>query len=72
MSRIRPRGRLPIIVYGGTQASKGLNGWRRLAKNTVVRDIRSPERLLEQASLFLHRDFDARCRKGIERAGGAP
>jgi CheY-like chemotaxis protein len=52
-----PRGRLPIIVYGGTQASKGLNGWRRLAKNTVVRDIRSPERLLEQASLFLHRNF---------------
>jgi len=52
-----PRGRLPIIVYGGTKAAKGLNGWRRLAKNTVVRDIRSPERLLEQASLFLHRDF---------------
>jgi DNA-binding response OmpR family regulator len=52
-----PRGRLPIIVYGGSKASKGLNGWRRLAKNTVVRDIRSPERLLEQASLFLHRNF---------------
>ena len=52
-----PRGRLPIIVYGGTKAPKGLNGWRRLAKNTVVRDIRSPERLLEQASLFLHRNF---------------
>ena len=52
-----PRVRLPIIVYGGTQAPKGLNGWRRLAKNTVVRDIRSPERLLEQASLFLHRNF---------------
>ena len=39
------------------QADEGLNGWRRLAKNTVVRDIRSPDRLLEQASLFLHRDF---------------
>jgi len=52
-----PLGRLPIIVYGGTKAAKGLNGWRRLARNTVVRDIRSPERLLEQASLFLHRDF---------------
>jgi len=51
------RGRLPIIVYGGSEAPKSLNGWRRLAKNTIVRDIRSPERLLEQASLFLHRNF---------------
>ncbi len=52
-----PLGRLPIIVYGGKEAPKSLNGWRRLARNTIVRDIRSPERLLEQASLFLHRNF---------------
>ena len=52
-----PLGRLPIIVYGGNEAPKSLNGWRRLARNTIVRDIRSPERLLDQASLFLHRDF---------------
>jgi signal transduction histidine kinase/CheY-like chemotaxis protein/HAMP domain-containing protein len=51
------RGRLPIIVYGGSEAPKSLNGWRRLAKHTIVRDIRTPERLLEQASLFLHRNF---------------
>jgi CheY-like chemotaxis protein len=51
------RGRLPIIVYGGNDAPKSLNGWRRLAKHTIVRDIRTPERLLEQASLFLHRNF---------------
>ena len=51
------RGRLPIIVYGGNEAPKSLNGWRRLAKHTIVRDIRTPERLLDQTSLFLHRDF---------------
>jgi CheY-like chemotaxis protein len=48
---------LPIIVYGGTGEAKALNGWRTLARSAIVRDIRSPDRLLEQASLFLHRDI---------------
>jgi CheY-like chemotaxis protein len=33
-----------------------LDGWRSLARNVVVRDVQSLERLLDQASLFLHRD----------------
>jgi CheY-like chemotaxis protein len=47
---------LPIIVYGAAKETKTLNGWRNLAKSAVVRDVRSPERLLDQASFFLHRD----------------
>jgi hypothetical protein len=51
------RDSLPFIVYGGTRETKTLNGWRSLVRNAVVRDIRSPQRLLEQASFFLHRDL---------------
>ncbi len=48
---------VPIIVYGGVTEPRRLNGWRSLARSAVVRDIRSPERLLDQASLLLHRDL---------------
>ena len=48
--------RLPIIVYGAAKGTHALNGWRNLARNAIVRDVRSPERLLDQASFFLHRD----------------
>ena len=51
------RDSLPFIVYGGTRETKTLNGWRSLVRNAVIRDIRSPQRLLEQASFFLHRDL---------------
>ena len=34
-----------------------LNGWRALARSSTVREIRTPERLLDQASFFLHRNF---------------
>ena len=48
----------PIIVYGERQGRRpnSITG-ARSRKHAVVRDIRSPERLLEQASLFLHRDL---------------
>ena len=47
---------LPILLYGGEKGAMALNGWRSLARNVVVRDVQSLERLLDQASLFLHRD----------------
>ncbi|HEY2862182.1 MAG TPA: HAMP domain-containing protein [Casimicrobiaceae bacterium] len=47
---------LPILLYGGEKGAKALNGWRSLARNVVVRDVHSLERLLDEASLFLHRD----------------
>ncbi|MGH8714193.1 MAG: response regulator, partial [Casimicrobiaceae bacterium] len=47
---------LPVILYGDAGGANGLDGWRSLARSVVVRDVQSLERLLDQASLFLHRD----------------
>jgi HAMP domain-containing protein/signal transduction histidine kinase/CheY-like chemotaxis protein len=47
---------LPILLYGGEKGAMALDGWRSLARNVVVRDVHSLEGLLDQASLFLHRD----------------
>ena len=52
-----PADHLPIIIYGGVPEPRRLDGWRSLARSATLRDIRSPERLLDQASLFLHRDI---------------
>jgi HAMP domain-containing protein/signal transduction histidine kinase/CheY-like chemotaxis protein len=48
-------GHLPVIVYGDGNAfpDKG-DGWKRLAESFTVRQVFSPERLLDQAALFLH------------------
>ncbi|MDQ6626140.1 MAG: response regulator, partial [Verrucomicrobiota bacterium] len=48
---------LPIIVYTGKDLSRDeeekLN---RIAQTTIVKDVRSPERLYDQTALWLHRD----------------
>ena len=48
---------LPIIVYTGKDLSREeeekLN---RIAQTTIVKDVRSPERLFDQTALWLHRD----------------
>nr|MBA2586481.1 response regulator [Chthoniobacterales bacterium] len=48
---------LPIIVYTGKDLSQEeeekLN---RIAQMTIVKDVRSPERLFDQTALWLHRD----------------
>ena len=48
---------LPIIVYTGKDLSadeeEKLN---RVAQTTIVKDVRSPERLYDQTALWLHRD----------------
>ncbi|MGK2963306.1 MAG: response regulator, partial [Gemmatimonadaceae bacterium] len=47
---------LPIIVYTGkelTQAEE--TKIRRYAETIIVKDVRSPERLLDETALFLHR-----------------
>jgi CheY-like chemotaxis protein len=47
--------RLPIIVYTARELSHGEEtGLRRLADTIIVKDARSPERLLEETTLFLH------------------
>jgi HAMP domain-containing protein/CheY-like chemotaxis protein len=48
--------RLPIVVYTGKELSRDEEiELRRLAETIIVKDVRSPERLLEETALFLHR-----------------
>ncbi|MBD2777469.1 HAMP domain-containing protein [Iningainema tapete] len=50
---------LPIIVYTGREISKGQEvELRRMAETVIVKDVRSPERLLDETALFLHRVQD--------------
>jgi CheY-like chemotaxis protein len=47
---------LPIIIYTGrelTQADE--THLRKLAETIIVKDVKSPERLLDETALFLHR-----------------
>jgi CheY-like chemotaxis protein len=47
---------LPIIVYTGKELTKREETrLRRYAETIIVKDVRSPERLLDETSLFLHR-----------------
>jgi signal transduction histidine kinase/DNA-binding response OmpR family regulator/HAMP domain-containing protein len=48
---------LPILLYGEGADARKLDGWHALARSTTVREIQTPERLLEQASFFLHRNY---------------
>ncbi|MBD2037291.1 response regulator [Leptolyngbya sp. FACHB-321] len=48
--------RLPIIVYTGKELTQQQETQlRRLAETIIVKDVRSPERLLDETALFLHR-----------------
>jgi HAMP domain-containing protein/CheY-like chemotaxis protein len=48
--------RLPVIVYTGKELNEEENAeLRRLADSVIVKDVRSPERLLDETALFLHR-----------------
>jgi HAMP domain-containing protein/CheY-like chemotaxis protein/GAF domain-containing protein len=48
--------RTPIIVYTGKDISRDEESeLRRLAETIIVKDVRSPERLLDETALFLHR-----------------
>ncbi len=49
-------GRLPVIVYTGKDLTRREETkLKRYAETIVVKDARSPERLLDETSLFLHR-----------------
>jgi signal transduction histidine kinase/CheY-like chemotaxis protein/HAMP domain-containing protein len=48
---------LPIIVYTGKDLSQEEEAkLNRIAQTTIVKDVRSPERLYDQTALWLHRD----------------
>ncbi len=47
---------LPVVVYTAKELSrKEVTQLKRVAKTIVVKDARSPERLLDETALFLHR-----------------
>jgi HAMP domain-containing protein/signal transduction histidine kinase/DNA-binding response OmpR family regulator len=48
--------RLPIIVYTGQELSRSdESALNKLAETIIIKDVRSPERLLDETALFLHR-----------------
>ncbi|HEY9909659.1 MAG TPA: response regulator [Thermosynechococcaceae cyanobacterium] len=48
--------RLPIVVYTGMELSiQEETQLKRLAETIIIKDVRSPERLLDETALFLHR-----------------
>jgi CheY-like chemotaxis protein len=47
---------LPIIIYTGKELdSKEETRLRKYAESIIIKDVRSPERLLDETTLFLHR-----------------
>ena len=47
---------LPIIVYTARELTRAQETQlRRIAETIIVKDVRSPERLLDETALFLHR-----------------
>ena len=47
---------LPIIVYAGKELTREEETrFRRVSETIIVKDVKSPERLLDEAALFLHR-----------------
>ncbi|AFZ02831.1 response regulator [Calothrix sp. PCC 6303] len=47
---------LPIIIYTGREISKTQETQlKRMAETIIIKDVRSPERLLDETALFLHR-----------------
>jgi CheY-like chemotaxis protein/signal transduction histidine kinase len=47
---------LPVVVYTAKELNrKEVTRLKRIAKTIVVKDARSPERLLDETALFLHR-----------------
>ena len=48
--------KLPIIVYTGKELTRQQETQlRRLAETIIIKNVRSPERLLDETALFLHR-----------------
>jgi CheY-like chemotaxis protein/signal transduction histidine kinase len=48
--------RMPVIVYTGKELTREEEtDLRLLAETIIVKDVRSPERLLDETALFLHR-----------------
>jgi CheY-like chemotaxis protein len=66
---------IPVVVFTGKELSSDEEArLRSAAKSIVLKDVQSPERLLDETSLFLHRVIDElpeAKRKMIERLHGS-
>jgi CheY-like chemotaxis protein/signal transduction histidine kinase/HAMP domain-containing protein len=66
---------IPIVVFTGKELSPEEEAkLRTVAKSVVLKDVQSPERLLDETALFLHRvvaDLPAGKQKMIERLHGS-
>ena len=66
---------IPVVVFTGKELSAGEEArLRTVAKSIVLKDVQSPERLLDETSLFLHRviaDLPEDKRKMLERLHGS-
>jgi CheY-like chemotaxis protein len=66
---------LPIVVFTGKELSADEEAQlKAVAKSIVLKDVQSPERLLDETSLFLHRvvtDLPEAKQKMIERLHGS-
>jgi CheY-like chemotaxis protein len=66
---------LPIVVFTGKELSDEEEArLRQVAKSIILKDVQSPERLLDETSLFLHRviaDLPDEKRRMLERLHGS-
>ena len=62
---------IPVIVYTGKELSKKQETeLRRFAETIIIKDVKSPDRLLDETALFLHRvesSLPAEKRKMLEQ-----
>jgi CheY-like chemotaxis protein len=66
---------LPVVVFTGKELSNDEDArLKLLAKSVVLKDVQSPERLLDETALFLHRvvaDLPDHKRRMLERLHGS-
>jgi CheY-like chemotaxis protein/signal transduction histidine kinase/HAMP domain-containing protein len=66
---------IPVVVFTGKELSSDEESrLRTLAKSIVLKDVQSPERLLDETALFLHRviaDLPEDKRRMVERLHGS-
>jgi signal transduction histidine kinase/HAMP domain-containing protein/DNA-binding response OmpR family regulator len=66
---------VPVVIFTGKDLSAGeQTQLKMMAKSIVLKDVRSPERLLDETALFLHRvvtDLPQQKQKMLERLHGS-
>jgi HAMP domain-containing protein/CheY-like chemotaxis protein/signal transduction histidine kinase len=71
LGQSKPGGELPVVVFTGKDLSPEEDAkLHLLARSVIVKDVESPERLLDETALFLHRvvsDLPAEKRDMLDR-----